>query len=289
MNKKVQLRTDFCDELVIETHDDNSLSYEKSTYENCLITDINIKKEENILEKEIGTYITIEYDSVYDQKKRSNIIHCVKHNLLKLIDEIHKDIQKVLIVGLGNREVVSDALGPNCVNNILVTSHLYLQNKDSLLNGTRNVGALVPGVMGQTGMESAQIIQGVISIFHPDLVIVIDALATSSTKRINNAIQMNNVGIKPGSGVGNYRKELSEKTLNLPVIAMGVATVTSIGTILSEALVNLEIDKSLYEIAEYIDLDLIVTPKNMDDILHYLVEIVSEAINEALHPNYKNL
>lgn len=150
---------------------------------------------------------------------------------------------------------------------------------------------LQPGVMGQTGLESLSIVQSVAQSYQPDLVIAIDALATRNIARINRVVQINNTGIQPGSGVGNHRMSLCEKSLHIPVIAIGVATVTSIGAILHETLEVSGEEKQhiLQKIQDSNYLNLVVTPKSMDDELKHLVYIVSESLNRFLHPNYEQL
>lgn len=289
MGKQLQLRTDFCDELIVKEHHDEKISCVIKQVEDCKITQVKVKEENNILQKEIGNYITIEYEQMHDFSSRQAIINIIIDELTHLFDSIANTINKVLVIGLGNRGVVSDALGPKSADQILVTSHLYAEEKKELLKGTRNVAVLSPGVMGQTGLESAKIVSSIVALYDPDIVLVIDALATSSLNRINHAIQINDIGIKPGSGVGNHRNELSEKTLNKPVIAIGVATVTSIGTILKEAVMKLEKEELMNEMNDVMDLNLIVTPKNMDDDLTCLVTIIADALNHVIHPNYDQL
>lgn len=290
MRQALSFRTDFCDELIQDIHEDETLSCHIEKYENCEITTLKVKDVNNILQKEVGEYITVEFESLNDYTNRENIIKHTKRVLISLMKTINKHIEKVLVVGLGNRNVISDALGPNCCDNILVTSHLYANHDAEELKGTCNCAVFIPGVMGQTGMESAALIQSVVSMHKPDLLIVVDALATSSLHRINRAIQINNVGITPGSGVGNYRKEISEKTLHIPVIALGVATVTSIGTLLHDAFSKLQLDEhTLVSLSNVIDTNLFVTPKSIDKDMDYLVSILSEAINISIHPKYENL
>lgn len=289
MEKTLQLRTDFCDELILKEHHDEKISCVIKSVDDCKITHVEVKEEENVLQKEIGDYITIEYEQMHDSNKRQIIIDIVIEELQQLFEKINKKIEKVLVIGLGNRVVVSDALGPKCADQILVTSHLYAEEKFDLLEGTRNVAVLSPGVMGQTGLESAKIVSSIVDLFKPDVVLVIDALATSSIDRINHAIQISDTGIKPGSGVGNHRNELSEKTLKTPVIAIGVATVTSIGTILKEAVVKMKKEDLMQEMNDVMDLNLVVTPKNMDDDLTCLITIIADAINHVVHPQYDQL
>ncbi|NCC54573.1 MAG: GPR endopeptidase [Erysipelotrichia bacterium] len=285
----LQLRTDFCDELIVKEHHDDTISCVIKEACECKVVHVQVKTADNILQKAIGDYVTIEYEKMHDAKKRANIAGIVIEEMQLLMEKINKEIKRILIIGLGNRYVVSDALGPKCSDQILVTSHLYADKKYELLEGTRNVAVISPGVMGQTGLESADVVASVSSLFQPDLVIAIDALATSCTSRINHAIQINDIGIKPGSGVGNHRSELSEKTLHVPVIAIGVATVTSIGTILKETLQKLDKVALMHEMKDTMDIDLVVTPKNMDDDLTCLVAIISDALNHVIHPNYDQL
>src|SRR5690606_15896430 len=141
-----------------------------------------------------------------------------------------------LIVGLGNWNVTPDALGPMTVEKVLVTSHLFKLEHESVSEGYRPVGAVTPGVMGVTGIETSNIIFGIVEKFKPDFVIAIDALASRSIERVNETIQLSDSGIHPGSGVGNKRKELSKETLGVPVIAIGVPTVVDAVTITSDTI-----------------------------------------------------
>ena len=210
------------------------------------------------------------------------------HRMLRSMKLMPK---KVLVVGLGNRFITSDALGPEVANDILVTAHYYANEDKEMLKGTGNVAVLQPGVMGQTGLESSHIVKSIVQQFQPDLVIAVDALATRTVSRINRVIQINNTGIQPGSGVGNHRNAINEAVLEVPVISIGVATVTSIGAILSDLLqeTSVAIDQLIDEIQTPQDLDLVVTPKSMDDELKQLVYLLSQSINRVIHPNYLKL
>ena len=141
-----------------------------------------------------------------------------------------------LIVGLGNWNVTPDALGPMSIEKIMVTHHLFKLEYETVADGYRPVAAISPGVMGVTGMETSDIIQGIVEKFKPDFIIAIDALASRSVERINETIQLSDSGIHPGSGVGNKRKELSKDTLGIPVIAIGVPTVVDAVTITSDTI-----------------------------------------------------
>ena len=219
------------------------------------------------------------------------MIEAVSENLQEMCTQMKVDVKKILVVGLGNRMITSDALGPGVASEILVTAHLYEYEAAAMLKGTRNVAVIQPGVMGQTGIESSCIIESVAQKYEPDLIIAIDALATRNMRRINRVVQINNTGIQPGSGVGNHRKSLNEESLHVPIIAIGVATVTSVGAILKETMdaCELDFDAALETMKECKHLDLVVTPKSMDDELKHLIYVVSEGINRFVHPQYEQL
>lgn len=285
-----QIRSDFADEII--TQDIHEKTYEHIEKQNDFIRSnyIKVLQDDNVLGKAKGDYVSIECVTLDDHEAREQMIDVISENLDHMKTNMKLQMEKILVVGLGNRFITSDALGPGVANEILVTAHLYEHEDDRDLHGTRNVAVLTPGVMGQTGLESLAIIQSVASDFQPDLVIAIDALATRNISRINRVVQINNTGIQPGSGVGNHRKALNEESMKVPVIAIGVATVTSIGAILNEALQDHEQrDQILEHVYENKHLDLVVTPKSMDDELKHLIYIVSEGINRFLHPNYMNL
>ncbi len=209
-------------------------------------------------------YITIEFKDMYDKS--------LKNYIVKSIDEMLNDSDinsksSILIVGLGNEKSTPDSLGPLVIDNIIVTRHLEVLN----LNSNRVVSALKPGVMGQTGIETKDIIKGVISKIKPDYLIIIDSLKSNSLKRLMHTIQFTNTGIHPGSGVQNKREEISEKTMGIPVIAIGIPTVCDIKTIVKE-----DNDKSTNNC-------MIVTPKDIDFVIEKLSDILSIAINNALY------
>ena len=204
------------------------------------VTHIEITKEgEQSINKKAGSYVTIYADGVKKQDTKmqtnaSKVLSVEIENLLKKNDINEGD--KGLIVGLGNWNVTPDALGPMTVEKILVTNHLFELEFETVADGYRPVGAISPGVMGVTGMETSDIVSSIIERFKPSFIIVIDALASRSIERINETIQITDTGIHPGSGVGNKRKELSKETLGVPVIAIGVPTVVDAVTIASDTL-----------------------------------------------------
>ena len=212
----------------------------------------------------------------------------------------------VLIVGLGNREVTPDALGPNVVGNLHITRHMIREygRIGSGFETVDEISAIAPGVMAQTGMETLEIIKGVVETTKPDVVIAIDALAARSTRRLNRTIQITDTGINPGSGVGNHRNAINEETLGVPVIAVGVPTVVDAATIVNDTMEDLieEMDRTVQMqklggtlgtlnqaekhqmIRELISPHLntmFVTPKDIDETVKYLSYTISEGLNMA--------
>lgn len=291
MNKNYSIRSDFADELITQNVTSKTYEHVEKCNDHIKSNYIKVFEEQNELGKAKGDYVSIQFDSIDDHQIRSEMIEAINENLVLMTKNMKLNIKKVLVVGLGNRMITSDALGPGVASEVLVTAHLYEHEDKSTLRGTRNVAVLQPGVMGQTGLESLAIVQSVASSYQPDLIVAIDALATRNIGRINRVVQINNTGIQPGSGVGNHRKSFNQESLHIPVIAIGVATVTSIGAILNEALMECEVEKDqiLNQIQDHKHLDLVVTPKSMDDELKQLIYIVSEGLNYFLHPDYENL
>ena len=289
--RNYNIRSDFADEMISRQVDEKTYQHIEKVWQDIKTNYIKILEDENVLGKDKGDYVSIEFQNILDRDHRDMVVETVKQNLEIMMKNMKLNPQKILVVGLGNRFITSDALGPGVANEIMVTAHLYANEDHSMLKGTGNVAVIQPGVMGPTGLESSAIGESVCEEYQPDVVFVIDALATRNTGRINRVIQINNTGIRPGSGVGNHRHALNEEALHVPVIAIGVATVTSIGAILSEALDPLddEKEKMLEQLAQKNHLDLIVTPKSMDDELKHLIYIVSTALNKFFHPAFDTL
>lgn len=201
--------------------------------------------------------------------------------------------QSVLVVGLGNREVTADALGPQVVDNLFITRHIVREYGTAAYNCSKmnQISALEPGVMAKTGMETAEIVKGVVEETRPDVLIVIDALAARSTKRLNRTIQITNTGIQPGSGVGNHRNALTLESLGVPVIAIGIPTVVDAATIVGDALEKmLEEDKDLENVKykekqrlQFAELNnMYMTGKDIDAVIKRVSFTVSEGINIAV-------
>lgn len=226
---KYNLRTDLLIEKIDDTIKNNHYEIEK-----IIVDDITLEKD-NLLNKKEGRYITISYNDVTDRDNYKKVLDILNKCFCEiLIDTKIKKDDKCLIIGLGNRDIISDALGYRTIRNITVTRPLYLLNDYD--KRYRNVSILEPNVIGVTGIESIDIITGVIEKIKPDFIIAIDSLCASSIDRLNKTIQITNAGIAPGSGIGNNKKELSYETLNVPVIAIGVPTVVDSGVIVSDTI-----------------------------------------------------
>lgn len=270
-------------------------------------TSVKIETENGaqIMGKPVGTYITLETPnlSVPDEGYHEEI----SEELLKCLEEfmnMNKEEYSVLVVGLGNRKVTPDALGPYVADHLNITRHIikeygkYAMGEDKV----QLISAIVPGVMGQTGMETVEIIRGVVRETKPDIVIAIDALAARNSKRLNRTIQISDTGINPGSGVGNHRNAITEETVGVPVIAIGVPTVVDAATIVNDTMENLiaalESSEALrgvgvvmqgYSGAEKYELirellsphlnGLFVTPKDIDETVKRISYTISEALN----------
>ena len=231
---KYNIRTD----LIVDIIDNNSnINKETDNYEGVKITRVEVEKDmEEELNKKKGTYITIEFDDVTNYEDREKIGKCFENEIKKLLNKLNiKDDDDCLIIGLGNEKSTPDALGPLSIKNILVTRHLFILNTNHK-EGIRWVSAVIPDVMGNTGIETSDIIKSIANTIKPKFIITIDALASSSINRLNKTIQMTDTGIHPGSGIGNSRKEINKDTIGVPVIAIGVPTVVESSIIVNDTI-----------------------------------------------------
>lgn len=235
-NGESLLRTDLAIES-IESIKDDSLTSSVEEKDGIKVTTVVVSKDmEKLIEKKNGTYITVEYDDITDFHNRKNLGNVLTRELNKLFVKVKiKDNYECLIIGLGNVYSTADALGPLTINNILVTRHLFTLDFD-VKQGMRSVSAISPGVMGQTGIETSEIIQNLVNTVKPDFILVIDSLKASSVSRVNKTIQITDTGIAPGSGVGNKRKEISSSIFKIPVIAIGIPTVVDASTIVNDTI-----------------------------------------------------
>ncbi len=237
-----------------------------------------------------GSYLTLEAPnlSIPDEDYHREISEELARQVKKLIPE--KKELTVLVVGLGNRQVTPDALGPDVVDNLKMTRHIILEYGVQAM-GEQNryqVSGLVPGVMAQTGMETLEIVKGVINETRPDVVIAVDALAARSTKRLNRTIQITDTGIIPGSGVGNHRNGLTKETLGVMVIGIGVPTVVDAATIVQDSMERLLQTLEEKEKKEFLEemippalYSMFVTPKDVDETMKRLSYTISEGLNRV--------
>ena len=243
------------------------------------VTVVRIRTENGAkaMGKPIGTYITLEAPrmSEPDEDYHREVSEKLAEYLKKLLDV--KNEKSVLVVGLGNREVTPDALGPEVAGHLRVTRHVVREYGKTAFakEKVHLVSAIVPGVMAQTGMETLEVVQGIVAETKPDYVVVVDALAARSSKRLNRTIQLSDAGIQPGSGVGNHRNSLSKETIGVPVLAIGVPTVVDAATIVYDATGDRRsVPPGLN--------GMFVTPKNVDEMIRRLSFTISEALNLAL-------
>lgn len=294
------IRTD----LAIETHEMFTETAEQiqgvSVYDKSVrdikITQVTIDTEEAAekMGKPVGDYITLTLPDLryIDKKLYARIVKHISDEIKQLIcDDIDKPI---LVVGLGNRAITSDSLGPEVVDRLVITRHMFTHAPEILSADYASVCALAPGVLGITGIETEEIISAVCEKINPCAVIVVDALAARSIDRITSTIQICDTGICPGAGVGNNRREISEKTLGIPVIAIGVPTVVDAITITEDTL-----DLIFCDLGEKLPIEDIVrsgkvskeilnfttTPKEIDILIRKCAEVVANGINFALHDN----
>jgi len=257
--------------------------------------------------KPMGNYITLEVPGLRynDQKLYEDTCKALARELTRVVKLGPKTT--ILIVGLGNWNVTPDALGPKVVSNVMVTRHLLEYVPDQVDEGVRPVCAVAPGVLGITGIETGEIIKGIVDRVKPDVVIAIDALASRKMERVNTTIQIADTGISPGSGVGNKRMDLSKQTLGVPVIAIGVPTVVDAATMANDT-IDLVLDSMIkqapkgtefYNMLKSIDRNekyemilevlqpyignLIVTPKEVDEAVERISKVIANGLNIALH------
>lgn len=253
---------------------------------------IETKNGARIMGKPIGTYITLEAPAMAEQDEdyHREVSEELARQLYSVMPE-HEKEQSVLVVGLGNREVTADALGPQVADHLFVNRHVIQEFGKAAYNKEKMnmISCIVPGVMAKTGMESAEIIHGIVKETQPDLVIAVDALAARSTKRLNRTIQVTTSGISPGSGVGNHRHALTGESLGIPVLAIGVPTVVDAATIVGDALERMEKEKGMQMVMtrEHPQAmselnNMYVTSKDIDEMINILSFTIAEGINIAL-------
>jgi len=231
---KFELRTD----LVMESIVDKEIEKVTNTFDDIVVNEIIISKnQESDIGKKAGIYSTIYFEDITDYENKEKVIKVFTMELKKVLKKLKiNENDEGLIIGLGNDKSTPDALGPKTIGDILVTKHIFTLTPNEIEEGFRCVSALNPGVMGSTGIETSDIIRSVSDKIKPKFLIIIDALLAGSIERVNKTIQISTAGIHPGSGVGNYRVEISEQTMEIPVIAIGVPTVVDAATIVSDTI-----------------------------------------------------
>lgn len=283
---------------------------ETKELDNCIVTKVEIIDEQGsqIMNKEIGKYITLESNLMKfdDDESREEMIEYLKDELVDILG--NDKTKKTLVIGLGNWNITSDALGPKSVSKTLITRHIFKNYNKDYDDDFTEVSGLSPGVMGLTGIETSEVVKSLVETVKPDRVIAIDALASRKMERVNTTIQISTAGIAPGGGVGNKRKALNKEYLGVDVIAIGVPTVVDAATltidVLDTAIDNLmdqsKENESFYNMLKKLredekyslikesldpyDKNLIVTPKDIDDTIENLSIIISEGLNRSLHP-----
>ena len=310
-----QIRTDLALETQEKMQEDKvdlkGVSFSEEEIDTNLVISTVVIETENgakTMGKPKGTYITIEAGNMDEEDEDYHReISTQLARVIKKLVPVKKEELSVLVVGLGNRAVTPDSLGPRVVDNLYITRHILNEYGKFAFGkeGVNRISSIVPGVMAQTGMESMEIVAAVVKETKPDFVIVVDALAARNTKRLNRTIQVTDTGLNPGSGVGNHRHGINEKSLGVPVVAIGIPTVVDAATIVNDTMASLlsalsqneewkRIGNSVNELNDSEKYELIrellspglnimfVTPKDIDESVKRLSFTISEGINMAL-------
>ncbi|GAB6084815.1 GPR endopeptidase [Alkaliphilus crotonatoxidans] len=310
-----QVRTDLAME-ARELYQENKqqeisgVSVQQEELKDIKITRVEVLNDEaaQVMGKPKGSYVTLECMGL--RRSDADLKDEVSQVLAREIKALagNRKQLRALIVGLGNWNVTPDALGPKVVSKVYVTRHLFQMYNKKSDQDLAEVSAISPGVMGTTGVETSETIQGIVEKIKPDLVVAVDALASRKMERVNTTIQISNTGISPGSGIGSKRKALDQETLGVPVIAIGVPTVVDAATLTSDT-IDMVIEaftrqaskgsdfyqmlkglkgeekySLIREILEPYNANVMVTPKDIDEVITNLSQIIANALNIALHP-----
>ncbi|AGB41815.1 GPR endopeptidase [Halobacteroides halobius DSM 5150] len=291
----------------------SGVSVEEKQVENAEITRIEVLNQQAAqkIGKPQGSYITIESDSLRTTNRQvhEQLSGVVAEQMNSLINYSRlatspTESPVILVIGLGNWNTTPDALGPRVVHHLLVTRHIYGSADPQAKQGLRSVCALAPGVLGLTGIETAEIIKGVVDRVKPDLIIAVDALAAQESNRLASTIQISNTGIYPGSGLGKKRIGITQQDMGVPVIAMGIPTVINSVHIVNDTMKQIQNNQDLppqsrnvlqqtnqeeliQQVLQPFMGDLIVAPKGIDQLIRDTSRVVSGGINIALHPDIK--
>lgn len=258
----------------------------EKTVDGFKITTVSIldKDGEELLKKPCGQYITVELPALYrrDEETFESSVNAVANELRQLLAPYGQS--EAMIAGLGNRDITPDAIGPKVISSLVITRHMDPKMRQALAN-IRPVSGISPGVLGITGLETSEILRGVVERSSPSFVIAVDALASRSLSRLCTTIQIADTGITPGSGVGNARGAINKESLGIPVIAIGVPTVVDARTIALDIMEETQQSVNYDKIKEYPG-GLMVTPKDIDAQVRMISRIIAYAINIALHQGW---
>ena len=285
---------------------DGIISEEEEVSKTIKVTRVNVINENGAksIQKPIGTYTTIDVEKMRNitEEEISKISNTMSEELKKLINKHVGKTDEILIVGLGNEYSTPDSLGPKVIREVDVTRHIFKYLPQFVEDGDREVSAIAPGVLGVTGIETQEILKGIVDNVKPKLIIAIDSLASKSIDRISSSVQLSDTGIIPGAGVGNKRRELSKETLGVPVIGVGIPTVVELATLVSDGidifietlqekaesndyLNKLKENDKYEEVKEALNVgeyNMIVTPKEIDDLIENMKNVVARGINYAI-------
>ncbi|MDR1467499.1 MAG: GPR endopeptidase [Oscillospiraceae bacterium] len=263
------------------------VEFEEKKLKKLTITKINIKTPQaaKSIGKPMGKYVTVEVPILSDNSEDFEI------NVKVISDQMKKLIPStglVLVIGLGNSSITPDSLGPKTIKTVIATRHIEKEISKFFSSNLRSVAALAPGVLGQTGIEIVEILKSLARKIGPKCVIVVDALASEQAKRLGRAIQISDTGISPGSGVGNSRPLIDEKTIGVPIISVGIPMVVDAQS-LAVDLMDLSSQEEIEQIQEKINPQgacMMVTPRDIDVLIERASNLLSSSINLALHPNF---
>lgn len=279
-----KIRTDLAMEMREGRRELQGVAVQEETSGDAKITRVEVLDERGAraLGKPVGHYITIESDQVKDGGEEAEEL--LARELRPLLPA---KPGVALVVGLGNGAQTCDALGPRVVSRVLVTRHALLRQPTLMQGRMRSVCAVAPGVLGRTGVETAELVRGVVGHVRPDVVIAVDALAARRAERILTTVQMADSGVQPGSGMGDTRSALDQRTLGVPVLAVGVPMVVWASTIWHDALEKMlgeeEADRRLQSF-DRLD-DMVVTPASVDEALLNVTSLVAGGLNRVLQPD----
>lgn len=284
----------FRTDLAVEAHERAGalpgVTQEERECDGVKVVEVTVREGEGAkkLNRSPGRYITIETDAIAngDRQGERTAAEALSRELRSLAGE---NLKSVLVVGLGNRQITADSLGPAVCDRVFVTRHIRQMAPEAIDSRVNDVGAVSPGVLGVTGVETGEIVCGITERISPTLIVAIDSLASGSVERIRTTFQLTDTGISPGSGLGGGRTALDRSTLGIPVIAIGVPLVVYASSIAEELLSHtLSEDSSEYQrlvesVSQTAGAELVVTPKDIDFIVDACARVISDALNLGLH------